>query len=120
LGDGGDEQLTIILESLLPDPQHALDRLLADKASKGAKLVAHWRLSAKDVGSGAHEVRFEPVAPGGSDPSLLAAGSSGNKRVEVVLGLAHATPSEDDGLRQAMKRASPFRVIVLSHEVDPR
>lgn len=120
VGSGGVERQVVTLETLLPDPQRALDRFLADHASRGANLVGHWRLAAKDVGYGAHEVRFEPVAPAGSDPSLLASGTSGPSRVEVVLRLAHATPSEEEGLKEAMKRASPFRVIALSQQVDPR
>ena len=117
--DAGVERHVVILETLLPDPQQALDHLLSEKNSTGDKLVAHWRLAAKDIGAGAHEVRLEPAGAPGGDPALLASGSRGAWRMEVVLRLAHATPAEAEGLKQAMKRAAPFKVIVLSHEVDP-
>jgi hypothetical protein len=110
--------VSTILESLLPDPDPALERLLAAQRAEGAQLVRHWRLTAKDLGHRAFEVAFEPISTLEGSPALIASGTFGQTRIEIALRLAHANPAEQQGLHDTMARGATFKLIVLSHEVE--
>jgi len=110
------ERQSITLESLLPEPQKALERLMEKQRERGVNLEAHWSLSARDRGSNTTEIAFTPTAEAGASPGLLASGGSGAARVEVELGLAHANPDEEARFRRTMARRQKFTMLVLSHE----
>jgi hypothetical protein len=110
----------VLLESLLPDAQAALEALLARRRTQGARLEAHWKLKSRDRGSQTFEVTFEPTPVGRKAPALLASGVAGPAPVELEIALAFATPGEEEAFRRALAQGTKFTVLVFSHEVDVR
>jgi len=112
------ESYLVIVESLLPDPQGALNRLIEQARAEGAQLAAHWSLAARDRGSNTTEVTFVPTDQAKQAPKLLASGTWGSARIEIELGLAHANEFEDVSFKRTLVRGKKFTMLVLSHEED--
>lgn len=110
--EGQVERYLVLLESLLPDPQAALDRLLDQQNAEVGAVAPLWKLEARTLGGGSVEFAFTPAGSGAPLAGLLAAGAFGKARVEIELGLARGSPQEETSLRARLGEGRPFTFVV--------